>query len=201
MSENLLTVRRRTPSGKGGARQLRKIGQIPGVYYGHNEPPLHFALNAMDLSRLLRGHHRIINLQIEGEEVRPCLIRELQRDPVDDKPYHIDMLAVHTGEKLTTNVPVRFVGLALGVKDSGGILEHSLMELSVECLPADIPEFVEVDVSALDIGDSLHVSDISIPGVEFLDDANTLIVHVSLPSTHKEAAPAADETPEADKEA
>jgi len=195
MSENLLSVQRRTPSGKGGARQLRKNGLIPGVFYGHNEPALHFAVNAMALSRLMRGSHRIINLQIEDDDVRACLIRELQRDPVDDKPYHIDLLAVHTGERLTTTVPLKLVGLAAGVKNEAGVLEHGLMELSIECLPADIPEIVEVDVSALVIGQSLHVSDVSIPNVEILDDPSVMIAHVTAPVVHKEETPTA-ETPE-----
>jgi len=189
MSESILNARRRMPSGKGGARQLRLSGSIPGVYYGHREQNIHFAVSSTDLIKLLRSRHRIINFQIEGEEVRACLIRELQRDPVDDRPYHIDLLAIHRDEKLTTSAPIRLIGTPTGVKTGSGVLEHGIVEVSLECLPSDIPEFVEVDVSSLSVGQSIHVKDLVIPNVRVLDDPGVMVAHISAPTVHKEETP------------
>jgi len=191
MSENLLGAKRREPSGKGGARQLRIAGSIPGVYYGHNEPTIHFSIDAVDFAKLMRGHHRIVDLKIDSDDARPCLIREIQRDPVDEKPYHIDFLAVHTGEKLTTSVPIKLIGTAIGVKTDAGILEHGVTELFVECFPLDLPEVIEVDVSGLAIGHAIHVRDLEIPKIRILDDGNVTVAHVASPTVHREGAVAA----------
>ncbi len=202
MNENVIAARLREPAGKGGARQIRLHGSVPGVFYAHNEQNLFFTISTSDLARLMRGSHTIINLQIEGSDPRPCVIRELQRDPVDDKPLHIDLLGLHSGELITVTIPIKLVGIAIGVKESGGILEHGLAELQIECLPGDIPEVVTMDVSNLGLGQSIHVREVSIPNVKLLDDPSAIVAHVASPTVQKEEATAAAEevpTPETGK--
>lgn len=197
MSENFLTARLRRVSGKGGARRLRLNGSIPGVYYAHNEANIHFAVGVSELRSLLRRRHTIVTLKIDGDEPRPSVIRELQRDPVDDHLIHIDLLGVHSGERIAVRVPVKLVGIAAGVKEGSGILEHGLSELSVECLPADIPEVVTVDVTPLGVGHSVHVRDLRLPNVRVLDDPHALVAHVAAPTLVREAVAGAAEGGEA----
>lgn len=191
MSEYLLSATLREPAGKGGARQLRANSKVPGVFYGHNEANVHFSVNTIDLTRMMRGRHTVINLQLDGGALKPCVIRELQRDPVDDHFIHIDLLGLHQGEKVSVTVPLKLSGVPKGVKE-GGILEHSLVELTVECLPQDIPEEVTVDVSNLSVGESLHVSDLNLPGLKVLDDPHAAVAHVASPLLHKEKAGAGE---------
>jgi large subunit ribosomal protein L25 len=200
MSEILLNASARSVSGKGGARQLRAAEMIPGVFYGHNEPTLHFAVSKMDLGKLLRTHHTIISLKLGDDAARPCVIRQLQRDPVNGSVIHLDLLSVHTGEKMTFTVPIKLVGTPIGVKQ-GGILEHGLSGLDIECLPADLPEVAEVDVSGLNVGQTLHVSELNIPNIRILDDPHASVAHVAAPTVeraHTAATEETESTPEAE---
>jgi len=187
MSENILNAQLRPVSGKGGARQLRLSGMVPGVYYGHNETNIHFAVRDFDLGRLLRNRHTILLLNIGNDESRQCVIRAIQRDPVDSKPLHIDLLAVHKGELITVTVPLLLMGIPVGVKDSGGVLEHGLNELLVECDPMNIPEQIEVDVTQLQLGHSIHIKDLSYPNLNLLDDENAIVAHVVTPKADRSA--------------
>lgn len=191
MSENILNARLRDISGKGGARQLRASGMIPGVYYGHHEANIHFAVGEVELGRLLKKRHTILDLKIENDDVRQCVIRSIQRDPVDSKFIHIDLLAVHKGEKITIAVPVKLTGLAIGVKESGGVLEHGLSELTIECDPVSIPEILEVDVTALGLGHSIHVKDLSFPDIKIIEEESAMVAHVG--TQKAERAPVAEE--------
>lgn len=194
MAENQLVVEVRRETGKGGARRLRRAGRIPAVIYGKGRESTPIALDGSRLLRILKRSERGLNtlLEVHSEDPefgrRTALVKELQRHPVRGDLLHADLYEVDLQQTVEVSVPVHLVGTARGVSVSGGIVEHTLREIEVECLPGSIPDAVEVDVSALDIGDSLHVSDIPLPaGVSLRTDPSLAVVSV--------AAPAAEEAP------
>jgi len=185
----------REDKGKGAARSLRARGQIPAVIYGHDHAPQSLALNARDLDRML-GHIQaestVIEVTIDGKTSK-TLIREIQRHPIKRQILHVDFQALVAGEKVTVNIPITLVGIPEGVKLEGGVMEQPLRELEIEVDPSNIPDHFELDVSALKIGDSLHVSDIKAPeGVQILDDPETSVVVVAAPRAVIEETPAAE---------
>jgi len=193
-----LKSERREGVGKGVARKLRAAGSIPGVYYGRGEAPIALAMNAKEIEGMLHGAaaaNVIVDLQVAGAAAadRKALIREIQRDPVGGHILHIDLQHISLTERIVVEVPVELVGTPTGVKDGGGILEHLLREVEVECLPTDIPNRLEVDVSLLNIGDTLHVSDIKADRVTIKTEAERAIATVVPPTILEEVAPAAAE--------
>ncbi|MGE5175687.1 MAG: 50S ribosomal protein L25 [Hyphomicrobiales bacterium] len=199
---------RRAGTGKGVTRKLRAGGAVPAVYYGRGEEPITLTVDRKDVETLFHtsgSSNVIVDLQVEGDAAsdRKALIREIQRDPVLGSILHLDFHHISLTERITVEVPIELTGTPVGVKDGGGILEHLLREVEVECLPTDIPAEITVDVSALNIGDSLHVSDLSAPGVEILTDAHRTIATVVPPTVLEEAKPAEEavtEEPELVKE-
>src|SRR6267378_798128 len=190
-----LEAARRADVGKGVARKLRAGGRIPGVYYGRGEDSIPLTVGLKDLMSVLEsadGSNVIVDLKLGGEAAkdRKALIREIQRDPVAGSILHLDLQHISLTERITVEVPIVLVGVPLGVKDAGGILEHLLREVEVECLPTDIPSKLEVDVSALQIGDSLHVSDIKADRAEILTEADRAIAAVVPPTILEEVKPA-----------
>jgi large subunit ribosomal protein L25 len=209
-----LRVERRTETGKSVARELRRSGQIPAILYGDGEA-IPLKADPKSLIRVLgteAGENVILNLTIvdEKESTRKAMVKEVQVDPVTGKPLHADFLAISMERPIEVEVPVEVLGIAQGVKDKGGVLDQVLRELRVRCLPGAIPDKITLDVSSLDIGDVLHVSDLPIPGgVELLTDREQTVVTVVTPRVEEEvvapaeaavaAAPAAEA--EAAKEA
>ncbi len=198
MKEIVIRAKARDEIGKEQAKKLRKKGIIPAVVYGAETSPLPLEVDAKSFQALLRsglGENVIITLNIDGQKdgQKKVLIREVQRDPVWGDILHIDFQQISLTKKLTINVPVQLVGIPTGVQQDGGILQHVLRELEVECLPTDIPEKVEVEVTGLKIGDSIHVGDIQLRNVEILSDPQGSIVSVVPPTVFKEpeVAPAA----------
>jgi large subunit ribosomal protein L25 len=193
-----LRVERRTGTGKGVARGLRRQGQIPAILYGEGEP---ISLTA-DPKVLLRalgteaGENVILNLTIvDGKDfTRKAMVKEVQVDPVTGKPLHADFLAISMERPIEVEVPVEVAGVPEGVKEKGGILDQILREIRVRCLPVAIPDRIGLDVSSLDIGDVLHVSDLPIPeGVELLTDREQAVVMVAAPAVEEVAAPVGEE--------
>jgi large subunit ribosomal protein L25 len=190
-----ITIERRTDSGKGAARKLRRAGKIPGVLYGPKRETTSVAALALEIERKLshlEGSHLIRLVAGNGGESdlndRMVLLREMQRHPVSGGVLHADFYEVDLTERLAVSVPLHFIGKAVGVVN-GGILQPILREVEVECLPTEIPDFIEVDVTALDIHDSLHIGDLSIPaGVTPVGDRGQAIVAVLPPTV--EAKPA-----------
>ncbi len=185
----LLNAERRAERGKGAARKLRSRGQIPAVIYGHGRDPEALAVSAMELDKALQGiaaESTVIDLSVDGQGVQ-ALIREIQRHPTRMTITHVDFYEIHAGEKITLDVPIRLVGSPEGVRNGGGVLEQFLREIEVEVLPRDIPEHVDVDVTELAIGKSLHVEDITIPDAKILTDADTTICTVVPPRVEEEA--------------
>jgi len=183
MATATLNVTPRTAVGKGSARKLRASLRIPGIVYGHHREATPLAIDARELEKLLGSiapGTTVVELHLGGR-VSKTLIREIQRHPFKRQVLHIDFQELVAGEKITVNVPILFVGTAAGVKD-GGTVEEVMRELSVEVDPSNIPSHFEIDVSALGINDSVHVSDIKVPeGVEILDALDATVAVVAPP--------------------
>lgn len=191
MDQVSLTVKKREKTGKGGSRKIRRDGFIPAVVYGKSLSPVAVSVPAKRFISLLeaKGHNVILNLEIEGEGgAITSVLKELQREPVSDQISHLDFVNINLTEEMVVHVPLKFMGDAAGVKD-GGIFEPLLRELEVSCLPTDIPSFIEVDVSALTIGHSLHVSDVKAPeNVTVLTEAHETVVTIAAPAAEEEVA-------------
>jgi large subunit ribosomal protein L25 len=188
MAAITLTGSRRQQLGKGGARKARAAGQIPGVLYGHGETPVSVAIGSVEFDQAMRGRpgaNPLINLRLEGSEVS-ALIRAVQYDPMTHGILHIDFQHISLTESVEVQVAIHLTGLAIGVKDAGGILEHIARSIEVRCLPTAIPSSVDVDVSALNIGDSIHVRDLSVPNVTILTDRDATIAAVVAPTVMEE---------------
>jgi large subunit ribosomal protein L25 len=170
--------------GKGAARTLRSKGQVPAVIYGHGRDPQPLSLNARDLDKML-GHIQAESTVIEvtvGGQTAKTLIREIQRHPIKRQILHVDFQALVAGEKVTVNIPIMLMGIPEGVRLGGGVMDQTLRELEIEVDPSDIPDHVELDVTNMVIGDSKHVSDLSLPpGVKVLDDPETSVAVVAAP--------------------
>lgn len=197
MANATLKASRRGTGGKGAARKLRGGGQVPAVLYGHGDRTESLAVDAHELDLLL--HHvnpenTLIGLDIDGSR-SDVLIREIQRHPYRPEVLHVDFLLVHGDEALKLDVPVRLLGTPVGVLEDGGVLDQVIYELHVECLPRHIPEAAEVDISGLRVGESVRVSDISLPNVTILTDADLPVASVMHPRVEEEA-PAEEEPAE-----
>ena len=192
MATATLSAKPRQETGKGAARKLRAAGEVPGTIYGHGRQPQSLSVNSREFERLserVRITSTVIELALEGKTAR-TLIRELQRDPIKRTVIHVDFQELVAGEKVTVSVPLRFVGTAEGVKTGGGILEETMHQIEVTCDPANIPDHIDVDVTALTIGHSLHVGDLTLPpGVEVVDDPEQTIAVLSAPKAEEEVAP------------
>lgn len=188
----------RSSAGKGTARKLRASGQVPAVLYGHGEKPRPLAVNAHDLGLLIAAvnvENTIVRLDIDGEGMQDVLLREVQMHAYKPEALHVDFFHVNAKETLHVKIPVRLVGTPVGVHTDGGILDHVLYDLDVECLPGNIPDGVEIDVSNLALGESVRVGDIPPrEGVKFLQDGELPIASV-VGSARGESEAGADEAP------
>ena len=201
MGEFALGVELRKEHGKGVARKLRAAGRIPAVCYRRNAEPVPVSLDPKELDLLLRkassGINTLIDLTVTGGgdfDGRQVLVKELQRDPISGAYLHADLYAVDLQQKIHVSVPINLAGTAIGVSLGGGVLDYATRELDVECLPNAIPEEFTIDVSEIEIGQSLHVRDIAIPeGVEVLNDPDVTVMSVVAPVAIEEEAPAEEE--------
>ena len=190
----------REETGKGPCRRLRRAGFVPAVLYGQDVDNLNLKLRTVDIERVLHSHgggNVMLELQIDGDK-KTAVFKVIERHPVTDGLVHIDLQHVVKGQKITVEVPVNIVGKAEGVT-KGGILQQEARKLKVECLPDNIPDSIDVDVSALDIGQSIHVSDLELPqSVRVVEDESLTIVLVAEPT--KEEAAATEQPAEAEAE-
>ncbi len=198
-----LSTRMRTPKGKGAARRLRQTKVLPGVIYGKGVDPVPVEIDEREFLRSVAGHavsNLIIDLGVEGEsEPAKALIREIQTDPVSGSVVHVDLNRISMTEKLEVEVPVEILGVPVGVKDEGGVLQQPIRALLVKCMVANIPELIEVNVSELRIGDAVHVEDLDVPGVEIMENPARTVANVLAPTIIKEE-PAEGEEAEAGEE-
>ncbi|HEY4613490.1 MAG TPA: 50S ribosomal protein L25, partial [Bacteroidota bacterium] len=164
MSELTLTAEIRKELGK-RAKQLRAQGKVPGIYYGHGQPNIPIALNELALRPLIKTTAtHVVNLKLDDGSTHSCILRDVEYDPVSDRPIHFDLFGLREDETVTIQVPIVVKGTAQGVKD-GGILQHIMHYVRVSCLPKFIPDRFEVDVTNLLMNRSIHVKDLTIPNV------------------------------------
>jgi large subunit ribosomal protein L25 len=193
MEQQELVIQRREGTGKSAAKRLRRSGSVPAILYGGSEP-VRITLNPRDVLRVMQGHGgttQLLTLRFEGDGGhRMAIIRDMQVDPVSERLLHVDLQEVSMDRSITVSVAVHAVGEPSGVKNQQGILNLLLYELQISCLPGQIPERIDADVSALDIGDVLTVSQLTAPaGVRILNDPGQAVATVS--------PPMAEEVPEA----
>ena len=191
---------RRETVGKGVARRLRAGGRVPAVFYGRGEDSIPLVLSLKDVEAVIHtadGSNVIVDLKVAGDAARDrkALIREIQRDPVAGSILHLDLQHISLTERIVVQVPIVLVGTPVGVKDAGGILEYLLREVDVECLPTDIPAKLEVDVAALNIGDTVHVSDIKAERATIKTEADRAVATVVPPTVLEEVKPVEEAAP------
>jgi large subunit ribosomal protein L25 len=196
MAEQIkLSATSRTEKGKGVAKRLRSEGKLPAVVYGHKTDPIALTIDSKQLLKLIvegKSEHKLFGLSIEGNGKpieKIVMIKELQIHPLKRNFLHVDFFEVAMDEEITLSLVIKLVGEAPGV-EMGGMLQQVRREIEIKCLPSQIPDTVEIDVSALNIGDSVHLNDIQLPeGIKVLDDADLTIATVLAPVVEKEVAP------------
>jgi large subunit ribosomal protein L25 len=195
MSEITLNAKKRGEYKDSTLNQLRKKGIIPGIYYGHGIENIELTANELDLRPVIyTTESHIVNLKFNDDKSLSCILKDVQFHPVTDKPLHFDLIALKEGETINIEVSVQLVGNPIGIRE-GGVLQHSLHKLDIECLPADIPAHIDINIADMNIGDSFKVSDIKNDKIKILNDENASIVAVVAPTVEKEAAAETGEAP------
>ena len=174
MTDFTLNAQVRSDLGKGASRRLRRNASlVPAVIYGGDKAPLSISILAKELAKLLENEasfSHVLSLNVDGQN-ESVLIKALQRHPAKSFVLHADFVRVVAGQKLTAHVPLHFINeaTAVGVKQQGGEISHTINEVEVSCLPKDLPEFIEVDMAAVEVGQTVHMSDLKLPkGVELV---------------------------------
>jgi large subunit ribosomal protein L25 len=194
MDKPILHARTRQMKGKGAAKKLRNSNQIPAVFYGPNREPLKLAMDYPELEGLIKrtgGENIILDLRVKsdgGTETLNVILKDLQVDPIKDTYLHADFYEISMDKEITVNVPIHLINTPAGIEE-GGILQHVRRELTVSCLPGKLIEVLEVDVSQLEIGDSVHIRDLVLPeGITSLDEEDLTIAVVAAPTVEPEEA-------------
>ncbi|MBA4136266.1 MAG: 50S ribosomal protein L25 [Opitutus sp.] len=198
MKKYQLTVTPREGTGRSASRRLRKAEKIPAILYGKHTKPETLAVNSVEFIKLLKevaGRAALIELKRDSGAAALSFLQEVQRDPITDRYLHVDLQEVKQDEKMSINVAIQLVGESTGVKNEAGILEIGTHRLRIRCLPKDLPPVIEVDVTELKVGQSIHVSELKpVPGIEFLDKPGQVVVLcVEPPAEEVAATPAAGE--------
>lgn len=200
MKEVSLKVKRRD-IGKQNAKSYRRNGMVPGIYYTKGEENVNIMSDPLSLRPVVyTSLTRIVDMQIEGEEeTRKCVLKTVDFDPITEEIVHFDMLGIKPGEKLTVKVPFKLVGQPVGVRN-GGLLAPSVYKARITCLPKDLPETLEIDISELKIGDSAYIRDIQIDGVEIHLPDDAIICSVVRPRVAGDGGDLEDEDEESGEE-
>ncbi len=180
MAEIKLAVEKREGSGKKIARRLRREGKIPGIYYKQGKDNIPIAIDRKTFSMIMAGDHSVIDLKVGRSKALPSILREVQWDPVSSQPIHVDFLGVSLDETVVVEVAVHLVGNAIGVKN-GGVQQFLQRTIEIECLPLNIPEYIEVDVTDMDIQDTKLVKEIELEDIRILTDPEAVIVSILPP--------------------
>ncbi len=210
MAKTVLNALTRETKGKGAARKLRRDQQIPANFYGPNAQPIMLAVNYAELERLMRqsaAENIILDLKIQsdhGSETRSVILKELQVDSTKDTYLHVDFCEISMDKEITVHVPITLIGTPVGVQE-GGVLQHVRRELNISCLPDKLIDTLELDVSGLEIGSTLHIRDIVLPeGITSLEEGDLTVALVAVPAAEVieeevevEGEEGVEETPEA----
>lgn len=202
MAHVALSAQQRTQFGNGPTRRLRREGLVPGIIYQPGGPSLPLAVGGRELRRALNegGRTGVIDLKIGGDASRPVLLKDWQLDPVRGEVTHVDFQEVDLTQEVQTSVALTLVGTAMGVRE-GGVLDQTLREVEVSALPDSLPDHIELDVSALEVGAAVTVADLAAPaGVTIVSDPETVIASVVAPSNvevaeESEESEGEDDTP------
>ena len=188
-----LVVTKRELTNKSGRKNLRKEGKVPGVYYSHDsKESIAFCIDENELSKAEKSNARIFNINV-GDKKRNVLFKSVQYHPVTDKIMHVDLYGIKMDQKVTLKVPISLTGTAVGVTE-GGVLVQVLNEVELECLPSDIPEVIEIDISDLNFGENKQISDIDVnEKITIKSDANDIIASITQADKEEEAVPVSDE--------
>jgi large subunit ribosomal protein L25 len=172
-------------TGKRASKEIRRAEEVPCVLYGQHTDPVHFRVGVLDMRPLIyTAETHVVAIDVDGEH-HEAIVKHIDFHPVTDVPIHVDFLALTAGETIDMTIPIVTVGTAPGVK-AGGLLSQPLNELQVRCLPKDIPGHIEVEIGELEIGDSVHVSDLTVENVEILTDPARTVVTVTAPRIEEE---------------
>ena len=184
MNQVSLKARQRTDTGKQVAKSLRRDGALPAVVYGSGESSTPLTLDYREFEGFLRktrGESVVINLEIEGMEDKKALLRDIQRDYLKNQLLHADFQQIRMSDRITTEVSLVMIGEPIGVTRDGGVLDQSLRVVEISCVASEIPEHLEVDISELSMGDTIHISDLSFENVEIVTDGEVAVVSVLTP--------------------
>ena len=187
MNEILLQAQRRQP-GRSAARAMRRQSVVPGIFYFHGEEPIAVAAHELALRPLIRtSESHLVRMRLDDGVEKTCILKDISFDPITDRPVHFDLQGVAADEAIAVEVPVNLVGQAIGQRD-GGIVEALLHKIEIECLPLDLPDHINVDISNLGIGESIHVSDLTLEKGRILTHGDVAVVAVAAPRTESDAA-------------
>lgn len=191
-----LSVKTREHLGSKRCARIRRSGGLPAVLYGHGEKPLALTMDWKDAAKRLSAGEKVFTLQVEGGESQVALVKEIQFDYLGDTIIHVDFARVRLDEQVEVHVPIKLTGEAVGLKSAGAVLLHPVSDLTVRCLVTAIPDSIQVDISALEVGHSLHVRQITAPaGVTILTEAEAVVatIHMKQEEVVAEAAAAEGE--------
>ena len=186
MAEAVLKVENREKMTKSGMKNLRLTGKIPGVYYTDGKDAIPIIIDIKDFYQLFTHKVNIFDLDFDKGEKKPSIVREIQRDPVSGDIIHVDLYGIKATEKIVIKVPIMIIGTPMGVKEMGGILEHPLRELEIQCMPKDVPDSIDIDVSGLELQESIRAEDLTLDKIEIISDPKILIAHVVPPKVEQE---------------
>jgi len=199
MAQSVLNVKKRVRLGKGGSREIRREGNVPAILYGKGSVPIPLLVNPKDLKQALSteaGENTLIEMHIsdgDTEITKLSLLRDVQLDHISSRSIHFDFLELDMNARISVQVPIKIVGRSIGVHEQKGILDEVLREIAVECLPSNIPNVFELDVTNLELGDSIHVRDLNISeGIEVLEDLESTIITIVVPKVEVEAVEEAE---------
>lgn len=199
MEDTKLIAKKRDLEGSSNARRLRSAGSLPGVIYGDEKEPVSIEINMHDFEQLLHHHASeslIVDIELESEGVMSVLVKDVQHHPVTSDLLHVDLQRVAADKPIHVDIPLELTGDAAGVK-AGGSLDHVMHSIGVECLPADLVEAIEFDVSDMEIGSVLHVSDLGLSNkFKLLVDEDAIVASVAAPKGEEEAAEEGASEPE-----
>lgn len=197
MEKVVLEAKKRETTSKAITNSIRRNGRVPGIFYSKHDEPIAIDVTEKSLNPLVfTAETHLVGLQIEGESEHECIMKDIQFDPITDKVVHFDLQGLTSGETFQLEVPIQYNGSPIGVKE-GGVLQHFLHKIDIECLPKDIPEHIEVNIDDLKLGDSIHVEDLKLENITVLTPEDAVLVSITHPRAEEEPE---EEVAEAEEE-